>query len=119
MHHRAYFILEDSSAPTFNQFIVDSKDFLPHRNVDWLKNPIPRIDTFEEGNMANILPTIQFDISVNPRVTEHIILGASCTPKEVTSYKSLFQVFHDVFYWYYIEMISLTHTLLNTILTHR
>ena len=65
-------------------------DFI-HGKVDWFKNPILAPYAFEEGNMANISPTIKIDISTNSKIVEEIMLGASCSPKEVDAYKSLFQ----------------------------
>jgi hypothetical protein len=61
-------------------------------------------DTFSEGNMGNISPTITIDISVKEGVVENINLGANCTPDEVASYTALFQEFRDVFAWSYEEM---------------
>ena len=49
--------------------------------------------------MANILPTIKINISTNPEVVEEIMLGESCSPEEVASYKALVQEFHDIFSW--------------------
>ena len=57
--------------------------------------------------MANISPTIKIDISTNSEIIEEIMLGASCSPKEVVAYKALFQEFHDIFTWSYTEMPSL------------
>ena len=54
--------------------------------------------------MENISPTIKVNISTTPRVVEDITLGTSCSPEEVASYKSLFQEFHEIFAWSYIEM---------------
>jgi hypothetical protein len=65
--------------------------------VDWFKNPIPTPDAFEEGNMANISPTIKIDISVKPGIIEEITLDAACSPEEVQAYKALFQEFRDIF----------------------
>ena len=89
MHHRLFFLPEELVSQS-NQFSVETKDFI-HGKVDWFKNPILALDTFEEGNMANILPTIKVNISTNPEVVEEIMLGASCSPEEVTAYKALFQ----------------------------
>jgi hypothetical protein len=61
-------------------------------------------DTFSEGNMGNISPTITIDISIKEGVVENINLGANCTPDEVASYTALFQEFRDVFAWSYEEM---------------
>jgi hypothetical protein len=33
---------------------------------------------FEEGNMANISPTIKIDISIKPGIIEEITIGAAC-----------------------------------------
>ena len=85
---------------------METKDFI-HGKVEWLKNPIPTPDTFEEGNMGNISPTIKIDISTNSNIVEEIMLGASCSPEEVNAYKSLFQEFHDIFAWSYTEMPGL------------
>ena len=68
---------------------METKDFI-HGKVDWFKNPIPALDAFEEGNIANISPTIKTNISTNPKVVEEIMLGAYCSLEEVTAYKSLF-----------------------------
>ena len=75
---------------------MGTKHFI-HGKVEWFKNPIPALDTFEKGNMANISPTIKIDISTNSEIVEEIMLGASCSPEEVVAYKSLFQEFHDIF----------------------
>jgi hypothetical protein len=62
---------------------------------DWFKTPILALNVFEEGNVTNISPTIKVDnlvkpsvtikvdTLVNPSVTEHILLSASCCPKEI------------------------------------
>ena len=74
LHHRALFLPQEALMP-------------PSRN------PIPAPDAFEEGNLANISPTIKIDISVKPGVVEEVIIGASCTPEEIIAYKALFQEF--------------------------
>ena len=80
----------------FDQFFVETKDFI-HGKVDWFKNPIPAPDSFEEGNMANISPTIKIDISTNSEIVEEIMLGASFSQEEVNAYKALFQEFCNIF----------------------
>jgi len=52
---------------------------------------------FEEENKANILPTIEVDISQTLGFIEKIILGASSSTENVISYKSLFQEFCVIF----------------------
>ena len=75
MHHCSLFIPEEPLLSSY-QYLVEAKDFV-HGKVDWFKNAIPSPDTFEEGNMDNISPTINFNISTNPEVVEDITLGAS------------------------------------------
>ena len=89
MHHRLFFLPEDLVSQS-NQFFVETKDFI-HGKVDWFKNPIPALDAFKEGNMANIYPTFKINISTKPEVVEEIMLGASFSAKEVVAYKALFQ----------------------------
>ena len=57
-----------------------------------------------EGNMSNISKTITIDISVKPGVVETIMIGAKCSPEEITLYKAPFQEFCDIFAWSYEEM---------------
>jgi hypothetical protein len=59
---------------------VETKDFIPSGPIDWFNNPIPTPDVFEEGNMANISPTIKIDISIKHGIVEEITIGAACTP---------------------------------------
>ena len=97
MHHCSFFLPEERVSQS-DQFSVETKDFI-HGKVDWFKNPIPTPDSFEEGNMANISPTIKTNISTNSDIVEEIMLGTSCSPEEVDSYTALFQDFHDIFSW--------------------
>jgi hypothetical protein len=106
LHHRALFLPQEAPMPPSHNpiFAVETKDFIPSGMVDWFNNPIPAPDAFEEGNLANISPTIKIDISIKPGVVEEIIIGAACTPEEITAYKALFQEFWDIFAWSYTEM---------------
>jgi hypothetical protein len=96
-HHRSSFlpILED---------VRDIQSVFPPDVTNASQLPILTQDTFSEGNMGNISPTITIDISVKEGVVENINLGANCTPDEVASYTALFQEFRDVFAWSYEEM---------------
>jgi hypothetical protein len=109
LHHRALFPPQEAVEPP-NQnpiYAVETKDFLPSGYIDWFNNPIPAPDAFEEGNMANISPTIKIDISIKFVVIEDITIGVACSPKEITTYKALFQEYQDIFSWSYKEMPSL------------
>ena len=79
LHHHFFFVPNERSS-SLDQFFVEEKDFI-HGSVDWFKNPILTPDPFEEGNMANISPTIKVDISTTPEKVEDITLGASCSPE--------------------------------------
>ena len=91
---------------------METKDFI-HGKVEWFKNPIPKPDAFEEGNMVNIFPTIKINISPNYEIVEETMLGASCSPEEVDAYKALFQEFHDIFAWSYTEMPDLDPSIME------
>jgi hypothetical protein len=85
-------------------YAIETKYFLPSGHIDWFNNPIPAPDAFEEGNMANISPTVKIDISIKPGIIEEITIGAACSPEELIAYKSLFQEYRDIFSWSYTEM---------------
>ena len=68
---------------------MDTKYFI-HGKFEWFRNPILEPDAFEEGNMANISPTIKINISTYYEIVEEIMLGASCSPEVVVAYKALF-----------------------------
>jgi len=67
-HLQELFLSEATFHPPIQASLctIKTKDFIPPRNIDWLNNPIPAHDAFEEGNMANISPTINIDISIKP-----------------------------------------------------
>jgi hypothetical protein len=85
-------------------YTIETKDFIPSGPINWFNNPIPALDAFEEGNMANIYPTIKIDISIKNGIVEEIIIGATCTPQEIDAYKALFQEYRDIFAWSYTKM---------------
>jgi hypothetical protein len=81
---------------------------LSHQGIStWFNNPIPTPDAFKEGNMANISPTIKIDISIKNGIIEEITIGAACSPKEITTYKALFQEYWDIFTWSYTKIPGL------------
>ena len=61
-------------------YTVENKYFIPSGPIDWFNNPIPTPDAFEEGNPANISPTIKIDISIKNGIVEEIIIGAAFIP---------------------------------------
>jgi hypothetical protein len=109
LHHHALFSPQEAPMPP-NQnpvYTIETKDFIPSRPIDWFNNPFPAPDVFEEGNMANISPTIKIDISIKNGIVEEITIGVACTPQEITAYKTLFQEYRDIFTWSYMEMPGL------------
>jgi hypothetical protein len=99
LHHRALFSPQETLMPP-NQnriYVVETKYFIPSGPIDWFNNPIPAPDSFEEGNMANISPTIKIDISIKNGIVEEIIIGVACTPPEIVAYKALFHEYKDFF----------------------
>jgi hypothetical protein len=109
LHHRALFLPQEALMPPKQNpiYAVETKDFIPSGPIDWFNNPIPAPDAFEEGNLANISPTIKINISIKNGIVEEIIIGATCTPQEIAAYKALFQEYRDIFSWSYTEMPGL------------
>jgi hypothetical protein len=92
-HHIVRFLSQEAFDPSIQASIcaIEAKDFIPSWHIDWFNNPIPNPDAFEEGNMANISPTVKIDISIKWRIIDEIIIGTACSPKELIAYKALFQ----------------------------
>jgi hypothetical protein len=115
LHHRTLFSPREAPMPP-NQnpiYTIKTKYFIPSGPIDWFNNPIPTPDSFEEGNMANISPTIKIDISIKNGIVEEIIIGAACTPQEIDAYKALFQEYRDIFSWSYTEMLGLDPSIIE------
>jgi hypothetical protein len=94
-------------------YAVETKDFFPSGPIDWFKNPISALDAFEEGNMANISPTIKINISIKNGIVEEITIVAVCTPQEITTYKALFQEYRVIFSWTYTKMPGLDPSIIE------
>ena len=60
-----------------------------------------------DGNMANISSTIPINISRNPDTIENVYIGAECSHAKILEYIELFKEFHDIFAWYYDEMLGI------------
>lgn len=88
MHHRSLFLPEKTFAPidalNHDIYTIESKYFLPSIQFDWFKNATLAPDSFEEGNMSNISPTIKVDISNKSGIAEEILLGATCSLEYVS-----------------------------------
>jgi len=63
--------------------------------------------------MSNISPTIKVNISRKLGIVKEILLGATCSPKELTSYKFLFQEYRNIFTWTYSKMLGISPTIVE------
>jgi hypothetical protein len=97
-HHRSILFLE--------QHTIESYQWISTPSTVVVISTVPESthDVFSEGNLSNISPTIPLDISIKPGIVENVHIGASCSPDEIVTYKSLFKEFCDVFAWSYEEM---------------
>ena len=94
LHHKSYYLPQlTNSSLSSNQYTMETRDFIPSDHIDWFQNPILGPNAFKEGNMANISPTIQIDISLTLGIMENISVEETCTPIEVQDLKHLFQEF--------------------------
>jgi hypothetical protein len=93
LHHRVFFLSQEAFDPPRQASIcaIETKNFIPSRHIDWFNNPISSPDAFEEGNMANISPTVKIGISIKRGIIEEITIGTACSLEELTAYKDLFQ----------------------------
>jgi hypothetical protein len=97
-HHRSILFLEQHTIESYQRIST------PSTVVVISTIPESTHDVFSEGNLSNISPTIPLDISIKPGIVENVHIGASCSPDEIVTYKSLFKEFHDIFAWSYEEM---------------
>jgi hypothetical protein len=97
-HHHYILFLERDTIESY-QRISTSSTFVFISLV-----PKSQHDVLYERNLSNISPTIPLDISIKPRVMENVHVRASCSSDEVSTYKALFQEFHDFFAWSYEEI---------------
>ena len=98
LHYRSSFLSE------LDKFKNNFSSIFTANYVEQPQSPISITNLDFEVNLGNFSSTIPVDISVKPRIIENIHIGASCTPDEISTYKSLSQEFHDIFSWYYEEM---------------
>jgi hypothetical protein len=94
-HHCSILFLE--------QHTIESYQWISTPSTVVIISTIPESthNVFSEGNLSNISPTIPLNISIKPGIVENLHIGASCSPEEIITYKSLFKEFCDVFSWSY------------------
>ena len=84
LHHKSYYLPPvTTTIQSSSQYIIEAIDFIPLGHIYWFWHPIPTLDAFEEGNIANISPTLKIGISYTLEVMENINMGASCSPSKV------------------------------------
>ena len=66
--------------------------------------PLSSFGPMDDGNMANISPTIPINISRNFGKVENVYIWADCSPNEIKEYTTLFKEFRDIFVWSYEDM---------------
>ena len=67
LHHQYYYLpMTPTDVESSNQFNIEAKDFILARFIDWFQHPIPTLDTFKDGNMENISPIANIEISCTP-----------------------------------------------------
>ena len=79
------------------------------KKYDWFRNPFSTKPVFVEGNLSNVSATIPINISSNPNVTENLLIGADCSPKEIQVYTALFKEYWSIFAWTYEELPRTDH----------
>jgi hypothetical protein len=97
-HHRSILFLEQHTIESYQRISTPSTIVIISTVLESTH------DVFSEGNLSNISPTIPLDISIKPRIVKNVHIGASCSPDEIITYKSLFKEFRDIFTWSYEEM---------------
>ena len=92
LHHRSYYLpMAINATQSYDQYTIEVEYLIPLGHIDWFQHPIPALDAFEKGNMANISPTLKINISLTPMVTENISVGESYSSTKVAELKLLFQ----------------------------
>jgi hypothetical protein len=97
-HHRSSFF------PTIDHSERLDLELTMCEKCDWFRNPFSTNSVFVEGNLSNISATIPINISSNPKVTENLLIGADCSPKEIQVYMALLKEYQSIFTWTYEEM---------------
>jgi hypothetical protein len=84
-HHHSILFLEQHTIKSYQRIST------PSTVVIISTIPESTHDVFFDGNLRNISPTIPLDISIKPAIFENVHIGASCSPDEIVTYKSLFK----------------------------
>ena len=69
--------------------------------------PLSSPSQMNDGNMANLSPTISINISRNLGKVENAYIGEDCAPEEIKEYAEIFKDFCDIFSWSYEEMLGI------------
>jgi len=101
LHHQSYFLPDLHELESI--LSSPSSTGSVHTNI----NPLAPAQISTEGNMSIISKTIPTNISRDPNIIENVFIGAECSPEEIQVYTDIFKEFHDVFAWFYEEMLGI------------
>ena len=101
LHNRSYFL------PELNR--LEHEDFrqIISEKVGSPMVPLSSPGQMDDGNMANLSPTIPINISRDHGKVENVYIGADCSPDEIKEYIELFKEFRNIFAWSYEEMLGI------------
>jgi hypothetical protein len=57
--------------------------------------------------MESIIEMIPIDIFRTPIIVDNVFFKVDLSPEEIRIYTELFKEFHDVFSWYYEEILGI------------
>ena len=95
MNHHSSFLLDwERVENKFHKLVFSN-------TISQSLDPIMPSWSLSKENLGNILKTILIDILVKPWVVESVQINWECSPKNISTYISLFKEVYDVFSWSY------------------
>ena len=85
LHHRSYFL------PELNHMEYEDFREILSEKIGSLVVPLSSPGLMDDGNMANISPTIPINISRDPENIENVYIGADCSHADIQEYTKLFK----------------------------
>ena len=87
-HHYRYYFLPNVNSVDSDCVSLISSDIVDHPHTHVFLQYVE-----SKGNLCNITQTIPIDISVNPRVVEHVHDGHNYSTTKIEEYEALFKEF--------------------------
>ena len=91
LHHRSYFL------PKLDRMECDDFREILSEKIGSPMVPLISPYQMDDGNMDNLSPTIDINISRDPSKVENVYIGAGCFLDEIKEYTEIFKEFHDIF----------------------